>query len=129
MCSPCPIGLLTDHYVTLGAAVLVEHRQGRHTDRDRRIARGASVLRLGTILAPPVSWANHEEDLQWQDTSTTKTRCPFSSMSKRRRGYPSESRVKRGDRVVHGNKELIREAWTQRSMSMRFRSALSKIVA
>jgi hypothetical protein len=31
-------------------------------------------------------------------------------MSKRRRGFPSESRVKRGDRVVHGNKELIRKA-------------------
>ena len=38
------------------------------------------------------------------------TRSPFSSMSKRRRGYPSETRVKRGDRVVHGDKEFIREA-------------------
>ena len=28
-------------------------------------------------------------------------------MSKRKRGYPSESHVKRGDRVVHGTKELI----------------------
>jgi hypothetical protein len=37
----------------------------------------------------------------------------FSSMSKRRRGFPSESRVKRGDRVVHGNKELIRKTWSQ----------------
>ncbi len=27
-------------------------------------------------------------------------------MSKRRRGFPSESRVKRGYRVVHGDKEL-----------------------
>jgi uncharacterized protein YecA (UPF0149 family) len=27
-------------------------------------------------------------------------------MSKRRRGFPSEQRVKRGVRVVHGNKEL-----------------------
>lgn len=33
-------------------------------------------------------------------------------MSKRRRGYPSETRVKRGDRVVHGDKELIREVGT-----------------
>jgi len=33
-------------------------------------------------------------------------------MSKRRNGYPSETRVKRGDRVVHGDKEFIREAWT-----------------
>lgn len=28
-------------------------------------------------------------------------------MSKRRKGFPSEARVKRGDRVVHGNKELV----------------------
>ena len=28
-------------------------------------------------------------------------------MSKRRRGYPSETQVKRGLRVVHGDKELI----------------------
>ncbi|MCP4611275.1 MAG: nucleic acid-binding protein [Planctomycetes bacterium] len=28
-------------------------------------------------------------------------------MSKRRKGYPSESRVKQGIQVVHGNKELF----------------------
>jgi uncharacterized protein YecA (UPF0149 family) len=28
-------------------------------------------------------------------------------MSKRKRGYPSESAVKRGTRVVHGDKELV----------------------
>jgi hypothetical protein len=28
-------------------------------------------------------------------------------MSKRRRGFPSETNVKRGDRVVHGEKELL----------------------
>jgi len=28
-------------------------------------------------------------------------------MSKRRRGYPSETHVKRGDRIVRGEKELI----------------------
>ena len=27
-------------------------------------------------------------------------------MSKRRKGFPSETRVKRGVRIVHGNKEL-----------------------
>ena len=27
--------------------------------------------------------------------------------SKRRKGYPSETNVKRGDRVVHGEKELV----------------------
>jgi hypothetical protein len=28
-------------------------------------------------------------------------------MSKRRKGFPSETKVKRGVRIVHGNKELI----------------------
>lgn len=27
-------------------------------------------------------------------------------MSKRRKGYPSETNVKRGERVVHGDKQL-----------------------
>jgi hypothetical protein len=31
-------------------------------------------------------------------------------MSKRRRGFPSETKVKRHDRVVHGDKELFRAA-------------------
>jgi uncharacterized protein YecA (UPF0149 family) len=31
---------------------------------------------------------------------------PFERSSKRRKGYPSETRVKRGLRVVYGDKEL-----------------------
>lgn len=31
---------------------------------------------------------------------------PFEVMSKRRKGYPSETRVKKGRRIVHGEKEL-----------------------
>jgi hypothetical protein len=43
--------------------------------------------------------------------ATTTTRgmriSAFEGMSKRRRGYPSERAVKRGRRVVHGEKELM----------------------
>ena len=39
--------------------------------------------------------------------ATKKTFPAFEPTSKRRRGFPSETRVKRGDRVVHGNKELV----------------------
>jgi SEC-C motif len=36
------------------------------------------------------------------------TTCPaFEVSSKRRKSFPSETRVKRGDRVVHGEVELI----------------------
>ena len=31
---------------------------------------------------------------------------PFEPMSKRRRGFPSETQVKRGVRIVHGEKLL-----------------------
>ena len=35
-----------------------------------------------------------------------KTTCAFELTSKRRKGFPSETAVKSGDRVVHGDKEL-----------------------
>lgn len=35
-----------------------------------------------------------------------RTAVFFEPMSKRRRGYPSETQVKRGVRIVHGNKLL-----------------------
>ncbi|HVU11892.1 MAG TPA: SEC-C metal-binding domain-containing protein [Phototrophicaceae bacterium] len=36
-----------------------------------------------------------------------KTRPAFELMSKRRKGYPSERHVKRGEQIVHGEKELV----------------------
>src|SRR5687767_1221047 len=40
----------------------------------------------------------------WTRTSTT---CSFFEiMSKRRKGFPPEAKVKRGVRIVHGSKEL-----------------------
>lgn len=38
--------------------------------------------------------------------STRRTGTFFETMSKRRKGFPSESKVKRGVRIVHGHKEL-----------------------
>ena len=37
----------------------------------------------------------------------------FDVTSKRRRGYPSEKQVKRGARVVHGDKELVEKLGRQ----------------
>lgn len=40
--------------------------------------------------------------------NTTSPTCPaFEPSSKRRKGYPSETQVKRGHRFVHGDVELI----------------------
>jgi len=41
--------------------------------------------------------AHHNE--QWEDST-------FEITSKRRKGFPSETRVKRGAQIVHGDKEL-----------------------
>ena len=38
--------------------------------------------------------------------TTSKNWRPFETMSKRRRGFPSEVQVKRGMRIVHGDKLL-----------------------
>lgn len=44
----------------------------------------------------------------WQRTSTLSTTSPaFTPTSKRKRGFPSETRVGRGHRVVHGDKDLV----------------------
>jgi uncharacterized protein YecA (UPF0149 family) len=39
--------------------------------------------------------------------STSMTSTAFERTSKRRQGFPSETRVKRGRQVVHGDKELV----------------------
>ena len=41
--------------------------------------------------------ANHDQDCEESN---------FEITSKRRKGFPSETQVKRGVRVVHGDKEL-----------------------
>ncbi|HEV2644535.1 MAG TPA: hypothetical protein VGT98_17615, partial [Candidatus Elarobacter sp.] len=48
-----------------------------------------------------------EEEPSCDTTPTTTTSPAFTHSSKRRKGYPSETNVKRGDRIVHGDKELI----------------------
>ena len=39
--------------------------------------------------------------------NNTEEESYFEITSKRRKGFPSETQVKRGVRIVHGNKELI----------------------
>jgi uncharacterized protein YecA (UPF0149 family) len=47
------------------------------------------------------------QEAVWQSGANSSTiSTAFEHTSKRRKGYPSETRVKRGIRVVHGDKEL-----------------------
>lgn len=41
------------------------------------------------------------------DATSSNLENRFEVMSKRRRGFHSETHVKRGQRVVHGDKELV----------------------
>jgi hypothetical protein len=41
------------------------------------------------------------------EANTPANNTAFERSSKRRKGYPSETKVKRGTRVVHGEKELV----------------------
>jgi uncharacterized protein YecA (UPF0149 family) len=47
------------------------------------------------------SWQLQSKQNSW------KKPFPFERTSKRRKGFPSETRVKKGERVVHGDKELV----------------------
>jgi len=61
-------------------------------------------------LVPPATPRRPVPSLEaiWQSGANASTSSTaFEHTSKRRKGYPSETRVKRGFRVVHGNKELI----------------------
>jgi len=40
-------------------------------------------------------------------TANTTISRPFEITRKRRKSYPSETRVKRGERTVHGDVELV----------------------
>jgi hypothetical protein len=42
----------------------------------------------------------------WQTIHSIQTNHFFEITSKRRKGFPSETRVKKGVQIVHGNKEL-----------------------
>jgi hypothetical protein len=51
--------------------------------------------------------SDYDRRLSWHAIAISPTSPAFEPTSKRRRGFPSESRVKRGLRFVHGDGELI----------------------
>jgi uncharacterized protein YecA (UPF0149 family) len=58
-------------------------------------------------VPPTRGWAVPNLEAVWHTAARrSKTCTAFERTSKRRKGYPSETRVRRGTRVVHGDKEL-----------------------
>ncbi len=48
-----------------------------------------------------------EGGVPYATTTSSMRQLSFEPMSKRRKGFPSEQHVQRGNRIVHGDKELI----------------------
>src|SRR5580700_10629508 len=69
----------------------------------------ASIVRR-IFITHPLQLDNmnafHQGERLCKSTISTNP-SPFQRSSKRRKGFPSESRVKRGHRIVNGHKELI----------------------
>ncbi|MGE0699563.1 MAG: SEC-C metal-binding domain-containing protein [Hyphomicrobiaceae bacterium] len=60
--------------------------------------------------APPRVWSVITKDggVPWLSSAAIPTKCPaFEVSSKRRKSFPSETRVKRGRQIVHGDVELV----------------------
>jgi hypothetical protein len=71
----------------------------------RHLFAGLSIM--GDTAARPESRVRNGGAPCTSTTSASTAIChAFERTSKRRRGYPSETHVKRGVRIVHGNKEL-----------------------
>ena len=64
---------------------------------------------VAPVRLPRAGWVNLlTRRSVWQGSASRSTNpTAFGRTSKRRKGYPSETRVKRGTRVVHGDKELF----------------------
>lgn len=66
------------------------------------------------------------------DAQQTRRRhsSAFEATSKRRRGYPSKTAVKRGPRTVHGHKELVEKLGKEDpcpcGSGLRFQAVLSQ---
>jgi len=100
--------------VEFGAVRIVAARAAR-----KSAERPGSPVMVKRIAEPIMSlheaadrlWSRAPQRLQgrvpWHTTTTTTISRPFEITSKRRKSYPSETRVKRGHRTVHGGVELV----------------------
>jgi uncharacterized protein YecA (UPF0149 family) len=63
-----------------------------------------SAALVSTPQLSPIHFS--ERAVEHEQARTRRPGIFFETMSKRRKGFPSETKVKRGVRIVHGNKEL-----------------------
>jgi len=74
--------------------------------RSRPLRRSQSRLRAPDIILDDPFRGSEDGGVPWLRNLSTSTNSGFEATSKRKQGFPSETRVKRGIRVVNGKKEL-----------------------
>ena len=84
---------------------VLNESQCRRSVPDSHASPRSSKTRFDSWRRHLVSIPRWNGGVPWQDATIT-TRPFFETMSKRRRGFPSETRVKRGVRIVNGDKLL-----------------------
>lgn len=77
------------------------------TEENYELIKNMAVLEALGKLFCYIAVTNVRRTRSCQTKMISRSSTPFERTSKRRRGYPSETRVKRGFRVVHSEKELI----------------------
>ena len=97
----------SDHPV-VRSSVLAFLARRRHRQVNLLVGRSVTFARPDVVRETRMSPARSPQGTGGVPCSPTnsKNRRPFETMSKRRRGFPSETQVKRGVRIVHGDKLL-----------------------
>src|SRR5712664_1030885 len=80
----------------------------RRGGRSSRVERSVVARELSVRFRPitPAAAGIHRRSLKCAPNSIVTAFSAFEPMSKRRRGFPSETQVKQGLRTVHGDKTL-----------------------
>ncbi len=93
------------HYLTLADSLGASPKPGYHGSCKKTSATCLTLLVVAIFEITP-AMAGLTRRFLWQNEFNLTKSAFNERTSKRRKGYPSETRVKRGRRVVHGDKEL-----------------------
>src|SRR5690242_13325109 len=112
----------------LGDGGFVRERLGRD---DVRLQPKAVISIRSATRGVLIALSHSDRRRQWQIIAILSTSRAFERTSKRRKGYPSETNVKRGLRFVHGDKELVEKLGRNDpcpcGSGMRFQTVLSYV--
>ena len=98
---------------SIGFVSAVQFRQHREKESESEVGAVSEVARLRECRPRertdgiPIQQSRRKSGARSGETRNSTTKRAFERSSKRRKGYPSETRVRKGPRIVHGEKELV----------------------